>query len=392
MNKGLSLWLDVLRVMATFVVVFSHFAYPRFSNGAFQWFRDLNLGSDAVVIFFEVSGLVIAFAADRDAAAGEYAFNRLTRLWSVLIPALVLTFLLDSFGARLDPNAYPEGFYAPVTLAEMLGRGAIFTNEFSSLGLLRLGTNGPLWSLRSEAAYYAIFGVAVFSQGAKRVVLLLGLAYLIGVPILLLMPAWLMGVAAWYGLKSGRFEALSHPRALICAVGAPLAYTLLLWADAPQILSQDSSAMLGGINLNASFGFSDEFVWNGFLGLLTVTHIIGMSRLTAHARADAKAIRWLAGGSFSLYVTHYPLLHFFDAALPDSAGRAALMLAGTLIAGLLFAAIFERPIKGVRQILRRAITAFNPPNAKAFDSTTSTAASRATLGTTSSAHSGSGSS
>ncbi len=52
MNKGLSLWLDVLRVMATFVVVFSHFAYPRFSNGAFQWFRDLNLGSDAVVILF----------------------------------------------------------------------------------------------------------------------------------------------------------------------------------------------------------------------------------------------------------------------------------------------------------------------------------------------------
>ncbi len=39
-----------------------------------------------------------------------------------------------------------------------------------------------------------------------------------------------------------------------------------------------------------------------------------------------------------------------------------------------------------------ASTAFNPPKAKALDSTTSTSASRASLGTTSSAHSGSGSS
>mgnify|MGYP000869999649 FL=1 len=44
------------------------------------------------------------------------------------------------------------------------------------------------------------------------------------------------------------------------------------------------------------------------------------------------------------------------------------------------------------QTRRSAITAFSPPKAKALDSTASTRASRATFGTTSSAHSGSGSS
>ncbi len=44
------------------------------------------------------------------------------------------------------------------------------------------------------------------------------------------------------------------------------------------------------------------------------------------------------------------------------------------------------------QIRRSANTAFSPPKAKAFDNTTSTSTSRATFGTTSSAHSGSASS
>ena len=40
MNRGFSVWLDVLRAGAMLLVVFSHFAYPRFTDGTYQWMRD----------------------------------------------------------------------------------------------------------------------------------------------------------------------------------------------------------------------------------------------------------------------------------------------------------------------------------------------------------------
>lgn len=133
MTRGFFLWLDVLRAAATILVVFSHFAYPRFTHGTFQWMRDYNLGSDAVILFFVVSGLVIAFAAGRDGNGGTYSFNRLTRLWSVLLPALLLTLVFDTAGARIDPSAYPSGFYQPQGAIDTLLRGLTFSNEFSGL-------------------------------------------------------------------------------------------------------------------------------------------------------------------------------------------------------------------------------------------------------------------
>ena len=55
MTRGLSIWLDALRVWATLIVVLSHVAYPRFTRGDYILIRELNLGSDAVIVFFVVN-------------------------------------------------------------------------------------------------------------------------------------------------------------------------------------------------------------------------------------------------------------------------------------------------------------------------------------------------
>lgn len=62
MTRGLSIWLDVLRVAATLIVVLSHLAYPRFTGTNYAYLRDWNVGSDAVIVFFVISGCVIAYA------------------------------------------------------------------------------------------------------------------------------------------------------------------------------------------------------------------------------------------------------------------------------------------------------------------------------------------
>lgn len=369
-DRGLSLWLDILRVLATCIVILAHFAYPRFSGDALGWIITSNIASDAVILFFVVSGFVIAYAAERDAAPGRYAFNRLTRLWSVLIPAVVLTFVLDRFGAQADPAAYPSLFYNPLDLGTMLWRGLTFSNEFLLFDRIRLGSNGPLWSLSYEAAYYALFGAACFAAGLRRVVLIALLCVLTGINVLLLLPAWLCGVWAWRMVARGTAARLSTRDALILALGAPLLYAVAFLTGLPATLTALTAATLGVPP--AIFAFSDEFVWNTLIALLAMGQIIGMARLWTSPTADLPLVRWLAGASFSLYVTHYPLLQFLNATLPDMPARPLWLLCGAVAGGLVFASVFERRVGALRQALRRAMTAFSPPKAKALDSTTST--------------------
>ncbi len=363
MNRGLSLWLDVLRVGATLVVVLSHFAYPRFTRGDYLVIRDLNLGSDAVVLFFVVSGFVIAYAAQRDGAPGTYGFNRLTRLWSVLIPAIVLTFAFDRIGASIDPSTYYAPFYQPMGLWDMILRGVSFSNEWTSAGRVRLGTNGPLWSLSYEAAYYMLFGVAVFLRGPRKWALLIAGALLVGPRVLLLMPAWLMGAWLWRHLSRPDGD-VAHQGGWRLALGGPALYLACLAAGLPDLLRVLTAQGMAAAHIDGMLGFSDEFLWNALIGVFAVVHLLGMSRLLGNLRGDLPALRWLAGASFSVYVTHYPALHLLDAILPETAlARDAQLLLGSLAIGLIFAQIFERRIGPLRAGLRRIWPARANPTA-----------------------------
>ena len=354
MNRGFSLWLDVLRVLATVVVVLSHWAYPRFTQGDFIVIREWNLGSDAVIIFFVISGLVIAYAAGRDNDSGTFTFNRLTRLWSVLIPALVLTFAFDRLGVDMTPDAYPGQFYHPQAFVDFMVRGISFSNEFRLFDRMRLGTNGPLWSISYEAAYYALFAAAYFLRGIRMYVVLAALIALVGVPILLLMPSWLLGVFVWHAVRRGRFVPQSAGIALAMAIGAPLIYALSIALGLPPALESLTAEAFGVARASRMLGFSDEFIWNAIIGILTTIHLLGMARLVQSRTADIAWIRWAAGASFSVYVTHYPTLHLLDAVLPDPmVGRYPLLLIGSFAVGLIFAAIFERNLKPLRAALLR---------------------------------------
>src|SRR6056297_1538081 len=201
MGRGFSIYLDCLRFGAALIVMLSHFAYPRFSEGRWLWVRELNLGSDAVIVFFVLSGLVIAHAVTvKQGGMARFVFDRATRLLSVALPALVIGFVLDRIGARLAPQLYDGWQYNALPLWEILLRGLSFSNEWGGMAT-RLGTNGPFWSLSYEAAFYALFAVAFYTQGPRRLALLLAGGLLFGLNILLLMPAWLMGVWLYRRIK-----------------------------------------------------------------------------------------------------------------------------------------------------------------------------------------------
>jgi len=356
MTRGFSVWLDVLRIVATLAVVLSHLAYARFTNGDLQLLRDWNIGSDAVIVFFVVSGLVIAYAAGRDGNGGTFAFHRLTRLWSVILPALLLTYALDFTGYGIRAEAYPPTFFHAHPFETLMIRGITFSNEFLLFDRLRLGTNGPLWSLSYEAVYYALFGVALFLRGLPRILLICAIVLMAGINILLLMPAWLIGVWVWNRIAAGNFMPSSFAIALLCAVAGPSLYIALIAVGLPGYLREVTAITLGVSDARHAIGFSDEFIWNAMIGGMTVLHLYGMAFLVAQLSSAGKAVKWAAGASFSIYVTHYPALHFLDAVLPEPMpGRYVALFVGALLVGLVFAELFERRLPAIRAVCRRVV-------------------------------------
>lgn len=362
LSKGLSGYLDLLRFGAAFIVLLSHFAYARFTEGAYGIIRDLNLGSDAVVLFFVLSGFVITFAAtQKDKTAQQFSFSRLSRLWSVAIPALALTLILDQWGTTLNPDFYLDTpFYNAVGFWEYWWRGLTFSSHWNG-DVLRLGSNGPYWSLSYEAAYYAAFAIMLYLKGIVRWLALAVCALVFGIKIWLLAPAWFMGVGLYLILE--RADLSRYPKSFAAmTIALPiLLYIYFQFIDLPETLRQLTYLLVGPQNF-ASLGFSDEFIWNAVIGVLFTLHLFGMSLWLINRDAAftwQPAMKWLAGGSFSLYLVHYPVLQWGGAIFPRSGNWLldhALLLGFVLCVCYGFAAIFERPLARYRSALKALVS------------------------------------
>ncbi len=362
MTPRFSIWLDVLRAAAALVVLFGHLAHTRFTGGNYAFLRDINIASDAVVVFFVLSGLVIAYAAERDGSLEKFAFNRVTRIATVLIPALILTRLFDGWGTGTDMSAYPTLYYGALDAPTFWGRGLTLTNEWQGFSdRVRLGTNGPLWSLSYEATYYAIFGIFTFLSGLWRSCLIIVICAFAGVPILALFPAWLLGAWVWRRISEGRAAGLSTRMASIYMILPPVCLVVFRLTGLPEFLSLLTQYALLPISHHALLGYSDEIIWNMLIALATALHLIGVAGLVKPGPANEntmaiRAVRWFAGGSFSIYVMHYPTLHLLDAILPQTLpGYHLILLFGTLTICLGFAAVFERPLKWYRARVHGAV-------------------------------------
>ena len=369
MTRPFSLYLDVLRVVAAFVVLLSHFAYERYTDGTYLIIRELNLGSDAVVLFFVLSGLVIAYAAEqKDRGPGRFFFNRATRMYSVALPALIIGFVLDKSGAHLNPEAYMGPWYNALSLGQNLFYGLTFSSEWGVVWGVRLGSNGPYWSLSYEVAYYLIFGAAIFLEGIKRILAVTALCVLVGLNVLLLMPIWLMGVWLWNRIKAGEMN-LSRAAAWALALGPLAVYGLCLATGVPGTLVGGMEALSGlkAETYRALTRYSDEFVWNTLVGAMATVHILGVWGLAKSWQSTGgsfeRAVRWLAGASFSIYLVHYPVMQFADAALPLGPSgplRDGALLVVVIGSCLLFARWFERPLPQLRSALKGLYARFAP--------------------------------
>lgn len=304
MKQGTSFFLDTLRAASALGVFAGHCLMPWFSS--LDSGRHWEIGRHAcVVVFFVLSGYLITYTTvGRGRTWRQYVAARLARLYSVALPALVVTAALWLIGGALAPAHYADFDRGHDALRFVAT--AFFLNEtwfFSAAP----PTNMPFWSLAYEFWYYAIFGAAFFARGRiwSWVAPLLA-ALICGPKVLLLFPVWLAGSAAFF---AGKKFALSPGwtgfglavLGGICAAGAPrvgipleqfghppLFFSGLFWSD-----------IALGMVLAAAIFFGDQ--------------LFGNARVPAAMGVPVKAF---AGVTFSIYLLHFPLLIFASAIVP----------------------------------------------------------------------------
>jgi peptidoglycan/LPS O-acetylase OafA/YrhL len=290
MTKALSLYLDALRFGAAFTVFVSHWAAGRYSGGYF-W-RLMPYGRTAVLVFFVLSGFVIAWVTEtRERTFEEYALSRFARLYSVMIPAFVVTAVLDHIGIAIDPGLYgPELRLSPVQYLLGYALSAVFLGESWNLAVLP-GGNIPFWSLNYEAWYYVLFGVALFLRGRHRAVAVAAGALLAGPRILLLLPVWLMGLSAWRWRAT--ISARHGPWLALTAVAAFVGLEAL---GGQELFHQTATAWL-------PFNYS---AYDYIVGALVAVFIVALANMPVPLLGKwlERPIRSLAGTSFGLYLFH----------------------------------------------------------------------------------------
>ena len=346
MNRETSIYLDLIRFTAAVFVFLTHASREQ-SSGGLLW--QLQFGREAVDVFFVLSGFVIAHVVEtREHSPLSYAVARAARIWSVALPALALTFVLDSIGQPLHPGNY-VGW-----CCESLGRPAfeylgslVFLNEIWSRHAPP-GSALPYWSLGFEVWYYVAFGVAFFGRRPWNLVGAALVMLAIGPRVAALFPLWLLGLACY---RLGRQPADPRLGWMLC-VGALIAFE-----------HYEQDAYRNG-EIYTEFSFSPErlhdYAQDYIVGGLFALHLFGF-RTVSGAFAPLlsrleKPIRWIAGATFSLYLFHVPLIEAVVALSPWPASAwptRALVFIGVPLIVLALAEVTERR----KAAWRRAILA-----------------------------------
>src|SRR6185437_15656839 len=124
--------------------------------------------------------------------------SRAARVYSVVVPALVLTLLFDNVGKWLMPEGYATGFRM-LDFIKDAARDVVsltFVNGFWRWHL-QPGTNVAYWSLTYEVPYYVAFGLFYFGGKGGRIASIL-LLCLAGPYITIVFGLWLTGLGCYH--------------------------------------------------------------------------------------------------------------------------------------------------------------------------------------------------
>lgn len=263
--------------------------------------RSGHLATLAVGVFFVLSGFVIGLTVDqKEKSARDYFVSRAARIYSVVVPALILTLMLDVLGEAVRLDGY--------TSLSMAGVGREIEKDVASLTFVNAawgwyltpGNNVPFWSLGFEVPYYIVFGLCFFGGVISRLVAML-LLLAIGPNVALLFILWLVGFACYHGSK---YLSLSQMQGRLVFIFSVL--LLCLSPFAAHFFSE-----------NAPFEKGLFCLFQFFLsGIAFAGTIVGFQFSALSFGRLSRPITWAAGSTFAIYLFHFPVAYFLKAIVP----------------------------------------------------------------------------
>ncbi|MCH8683979.1 acyltransferase family protein [Pedomonas mirosovicensis] len=350
LTKPVSVYLDLVRFLAALSVLIGHGVQDGLYDGAYIL---TTLSHEAVMIFFVLSGLVIAETSlrkGRDAQA--FIIARAARIYSVVIPAILLSFALYALAGGLGINA--PGWAADPNFSWLTALGSLFFLNESWGSEMILPWNSPYWSISYEVFYYVMFGCLAFGRGQWRWLSFLLVALLAGPRVLALAPVWAMGV--WIALDPRlRLRSPLLGLALVAATWA-----VVFWLDASQLDETVQNWLYSVVPGWWRLYMSQKLVTDYLLGFLVMANFIGFHAcapwFAPHMARIEGPVRFLAGSTFSLYLFHRPLTKLLEA-LGVSAGDDALAFTGLLLGVVAACFLLAEVTEKRRNAARRGIAA-----------------------------------
>jgi peptidoglycan/LPS O-acetylase OafA/YrhL len=336
MNARLSSFLNASRWWAAFLVAAHHVRHIVLADasdvalsGALvkTFYFITSLGTQAVMIFFVVSGyLVGGTAIARSRSRGfdlvDYAAKRTSRIYTVLVPALLVGGALDFVGVHFfnaselyTNGAHNEriaGFFAiagKLDIATLLGNLLMLENILTT----HLGTNSPLWSLVYEWWYYCMFAAAMLLATNRAII-------------------WrvLSGIALAAMCVFLPHELVAWVLVWAVGVGAALYAATPGWKPAPWLGYCVFAIVLISIRLTEHTVVTthEDSVASTFARALAVALAYAFLLLAYHEPGSplpmAATNETLAKFSYTLYLVHFPMIVFCVCFLHDRFGISFL--------------------------------------------------------------------
>ena len=288
---------DLLRIIAAILVTVSHaitlICVPQYPGAPFWFYRLSGLGKPAVMIFLAVSGYSIMseyIYKTEDFKLSKFLLKRITRLYIVLIPALLVTGFLDAVGIVSYGLSYSaEGNEKLAIVGQLNARNLLGTILFTQTFLTDcFGSNSALWSLSVEFWLYILFSIMIVGIEKSKYFLIL-FVFLFCLlqrtysDFLLLSLPWLAGALAVY-LNKTKNTCIKKTLLTIFA----LLFLKILWSG---------------------YDFMSQWIYYVVLGIITAISL-GLNNYNLPPKAICRSDM-----TFSLFALHYPLLVFFAKAI-----------------------------------------------------------------------------
>jgi len=296
-------WLDLVRFLAALIVVVTHTRGTLFVEysgllasektlGVTVAYALTRIGNEAVVTFFVLSGFLVGGRTlcricEGKFKATDYAIDRFVRIMLPLIPALALTALISII---IDGN-----FDVPELVANILSLQGVISPTF--------GGNQPLWSLSYEVWFYVlVFAIGLMVTNTKihfpSVFLIIFVLCIFTYLSPVYLFCWLIGVIAYVRMPenfSWKVLSISTFLSIYSII------TIQIWQDSAAVAVDNLRSYIPSLNVA-------RILLSAGIALI-IQQLIFIKPSTTFTKKIEHMGTVFAASSYTLYLTHFPILH-----------------------------------------------------------------------------------